>query len=90
MTCNVAYMHFCYGLLASPRPATFVRVDEVDAQVPTPPPSPWEETLHDHDYSIDITIRSQLDPGSTGVVHIGTMEVVWYFLPSLLHTAYIS
>ena len=45
-------------------------------QVPTPPPSPTprQETPHALDPSMDIILTSEMRPGSSGVVHIGTME----------------
>ena len=75
---NVAFMHFCYGVYASPHPATFVRktpLISLPEQPLTPPPSPGGPRHHHRNDSIDIIIRSEFHAGSTGVVHTGTMEV---------------
>ena len=42
---------------------------------PSPPLSPGRETPPSKS-SIHITVHSELQPGSTGIMHIGTMEVV--------------
>jgi hypothetical protein len=74
---NVAFMHFCYGIYASPCPATFVRKKaSIGSSSPqAQSPSPEREMSHQPDDSIDIMITSEKRPGSSGVVHIGKMEV---------------
>jgi len=70
-------VHLCYGIYLSPGPATFVRKgaeqEEASEQV---------EDLSDSDNgenelveSMDVILYSELAPGSTGIVHIGEMEV---------------
>jgi serine/threonine protein kinase len=78
---NNLCLRFFYGIYDSPCPATFRRVhDEPKEAVgpsppPTPPLSPGRETTPPSDSSIHITVHSELQPGSTGIVHIGTMAV---------------
>jgi hypothetical protein len=76
-TRNIAFIHLCYGIYASIRPAIFVRKKPVvNSTALTPPPSPGgARGLADQHNSIDIVLTSELDPGSTGIVHIGEMEV---------------
>jgi hypothetical protein len=71
-------MHFFYGIYKSPHPATFVRqtpVASASEQGPIPPPSPGRDKVYKPEESMDIVLTSELQPGSTGVVHLGTMDV---------------
>ena len=81
---NHLCLHFFYDIYDSPHPATFHRIfDEPKeaagpAEPPTPPPSPGRETTPPSERiepSVHITVHSELRPGSTGIVHIGTMAV---------------
>jgi predicted Ser/Thr protein kinase len=78
---NHLCLRFFYDIYDSPYPATFRRVldetKEVSGPVepPTPPLSPGRETTPPSEPSIHITVDSELQPGSTGIVHIGTMAV---------------
>ena len=70
-------VHLCYGIYLSPGPATFVRKGAEQEEV-----SEQEDNLSDSDNeesepleSMDIILYSELAPGSTGIVHIGEMEV---------------
>jgi serine/threonine protein kinase len=77
---NCLCLRFFYDIYDSPHPATFHRVlDEPKevagpAEPPTPPPS-GREKMPLSVSSIHITVHSELQPGSTGIVHIGTMAV---------------
>jgi serine/threonine protein kinase len=75
--CNLAFIRFCYDVYFSPQPATFVRkTHPVDSPAPlllAPPGGP--STNADDESGVDIVIRGELEPGSTGVVHTGTMVV---------------
>jgi hypothetical protein len=74
-------LRFFYDIYDSPHPATFRRLpDELkEAARPvepaTPPVSSGSKTTPLSDPFIHITVHSQLQPGSTGIVHIGTMAV---------------
>jgi hypothetical protein len=70
-------VHLCYGIYLSPGPATFVRKGAEQEEA-----SGQEDNLSDSDNeesepleSMDIILYSELEPGSTGIVHIGEMEV---------------
>jgi hypothetical protein len=68
-------LHFFYDIYDSPHPATFRRMLEPkEAAVPakTPTPSPGHEKTLLSASSVHITVHSELQPGSTGIVHIGT------------------
>jgi predicted Ser/Thr protein kinase len=77
--------HFClrffYDIYDSTHPAAFRRVldGSKNAAGPTepqtPPLSSGRETTPLSLSSIHITVHSELQPGSTGIVHIGTMAV---------------
>ena len=72
-------LHFFYDIYDSPHPATFRRVLEpkeavAPAKIPTSPSSGHEKTLPSASF-VHITLHSELQPGSTGIVHIGTMAV---------------
>jgi hypothetical protein len=60
--------HLLYYVYATYRPSVFRR------KRPTPPPSTIQET-HDPDHLVDVIATSELNEGSTGIVHIGTMYV---------------
>ena len=70
-------IHLCYGIYLSPGPATFVRKgteqEEASEQVENVSDSDNEES--EPVESMDIILYSELAPGSTGIVHIGKMEV---------------
>jgi hypothetical protein len=70
-------MHFCYRIYASPFPATFVRkTANIGHSSPQTPSSPYsQEKSLQPDESINIILTSEKRPGSTGIVHIGKMEV---------------
>ena len=74
-------IRFFYDIYDSPHPAAFRRVSGepkgVEGYVPplTPPLSLGREKTPPFEPSIHITVHSELQPGSTGIVHIGTMEV---------------
>ena len=81
---NYLCLHFFYDIYDSPHPATFHRIfDEpkeaaAPAEPQTPPPSAGRETTPPSERtepSVHITVHSELRPGSTGIVHIGTMAV---------------
>jgi hypothetical protein len=78
---NHLCLGFFYDIYDSPYPASFRRVrDEPKkapgpAELPTPPRSPGRETTPSSAPSIHIIVHSELQPGSTGIVHIGTMAV---------------
>ena len=73
--------YFFYDIYDSPHPATFCRVlDEPKevagpAEPPTPPLSPGRKAAPPSELSIHITVHSELQPGSAGIVHIGTMAI---------------
>jgi hypothetical protein len=73
-------LHFFYDIYDSPHPAAFRRVSDVPKEAaglvppPTPPLSPGRERTPSSQSSINITVHSELQPGSTGIVHIGAME----------------
>jgi hypothetical protein len=74
---NVVFMYLCYEVFASPCPATFVRITPVadgPGQAPTPPPSPGQEKSYSPSDSVNIILTSEMRPGSSGIVHIGTLE----------------
>jgi hypothetical protein len=75
---NVVFIYLCYGVFASPCPATFVRIMPVTngpGQAPTPPPSPpQEQRSYLPSESVNIILTSEMRPGSSGIVHIGTLE----------------
>jgi len=64
---NHLCIRFFYDIYDSPHPASFCRV--LDG--PNIAPGPEHETIS----SIHITVHSELQPGSTGIVHIGTMAL---------------
>ena len=76
---NHICLHFFYDIYDSPHPATFRRVlDEPKeaagpTEPPTPPLFPVRKAAPPSEPSIHITVHSELQPGSTGIVHIGTM-----------------
>ena len=77
---NHLCLRFFYDIYDSPHSATFRRVPDEPKEAPDPagPPSPGNETTSPSertDRSIHITVHSELQPGSTGIVHIGTMAV---------------
>jgi hypothetical protein len=80
---NHLCLRFFYDIYDSPHPATFRRIHDEPkleealgpAEPPTPPLSPGRETTPSPAPSIHITVHSELQPGSTGIVHIGTMAV---------------
>ena len=78
---NRLCLHFFYEVYDSPHPAAFRRVPDGGKEAagptePQPPPlSPGRETIPVSLSSIHITVRSELQSGSTGIVHIGTMAV---------------
>ncbi len=78
---NHLCLRFFYDIYDSPHPATFRRVPDEPkealgpAEPPTPPLSPGRETTPPSSPSIHITVHSELRPGSTGIVHIGTMAL---------------
>jgi predicted Ser/Thr protein kinase len=72
---NVAFMHFRYGIYDSIRPATFVRKPLIVKSSQRSSTSSRASSSKFPDRSVDIIIHTELEPGSTGVVHIGTMEV---------------
>jgi hypothetical protein len=78
---NHLCLGFFYDIYDSPHPATFRRVRDDPkealgpAEPPTPPLSPGRETTPPSAPTIHITVHSELQPGSTGIVHIGTMAV---------------
>ncbi|KAI0281843.1 hypothetical protein BGY98DRAFT_178108 [Russula aff. rugulosa BPL654] len=78
---NRLCLRFFYDIYDSPHPATFRRIHDEPkealgpAEPPTPPLSPGRETTPPPAPSIHITVQSELQPGSTGIVHIGTMAV---------------
>jgi hypothetical protein len=78
---NHLCLRFFYDIYDSPHPAAFRRMfDETkEAAGPTepatPPLSPGREVTPPSEPSIHITAHSELQPGSTGIVHIGTMMV---------------
>ena len=77
-TRDIAFVHLLYGIYASPAPAVFVR-DEPTVTLPhrppTPPLSPGRDRIDKYEDSIDIILTSAKTPGSTGIVHLGTMDV---------------
>ena len=76
---NHLCLHFFYDIYDSPHPAAFRRVLDEPKEVAgptepqTPPLSPGREETPPSEPSIHITVHSELQPGSTGIVHIGTM-----------------
>ena len=77
---NHLCLHFFYDIYDSPHPATFRRVPDEPKEAPdtAEPPSPGNRTTSPSERterSIHITVHSELQPGSTGIVHIGTMAV---------------
>jgi len=74
-------LRFLYDIYDSPHPAAFRRVSNEAKEAaghippPTPPLSPGRERTPPSESSIHITVHSELQPGSTGIVHIGMMEV---------------
>jgi tRNA A-37 threonylcarbamoyl transferase component Bud32 len=78
---NHLCLRFFYDIYDSPYPATFRRVPDEPkealgpAEPPTPPLSPGGETAPPSAPTIHITVHSELQPGSTGIVHIGAMAV---------------
>lgn len=70
-------LRFFYDIYDSPHPATFCRVlerKEAAASAKILTPSGHEKTLLSAS-SVHITVHSELQPGPTGIVHIGTMAV---------------
>jgi serine/threonine protein kinase len=57
-------MHFRYDVFFSPRPATFVRETTQGTNIPT-----------NSQNCLVVVFDSELEPGSTGIVHTGTMDV---------------
>ncbi|KAI0285378.1 hypothetical protein BGY98DRAFT_945583 [Russula aff. rugulosa BPL654] len=78
---NYLCLRFFYDIYDSPYPAIFRRVDEAGSEnAPGPAKSqnpPLSETtlMTMSATSIHVTVQSELQPGSTGIVHIGTMAV---------------
>jgi hypothetical protein len=72
---NHVCLRFFYDIYNSPHPAVFRRVFDGPEEPQTPPPSPGRDTMPLSVSSIHITAHSELQPGSTGIVHIGTMAV---------------
>src|SRR5580658_2837812 len=78
---NCLCLRFFYDIYDSPYPAIFRRIDEAgpeNAPGPAKSQNPLlsETTLMTMSAtSIHITVQSELQPGSTGIVHIGTMAV---------------
>jgi hypothetical protein len=72
---NYLCLSFFYDIYDSPHPATFRRVLDGSAEPQTPPISSGREMTPPSVSSIHITAHSELQPGSTGIVHIGTMAV---------------
>jgi hypothetical protein len=78
---NHLCLRFFYDIYDSPYPATFRRVlDKLEeaarpTEPTTSPLSPECEMTPPSESSIHITAHSELQPGSTGIVHIGTMAV---------------
>jgi hypothetical protein len=78
---NHLCLRFFYDIYDSPHPATFRRVPDEPkealgpAEPATSPLSPGREPTPPSAPSIHITVHSELQPGSTGVVHIGTMAL---------------
>ena len=75
---NHLCLRFFYDIYDSPHPATFRRVLPDEHKATTKPPtvpelSPGRETTTPSAPSIHITVHSELQPGSTGIVHIGSM-----------------
>ena len=74
-------LRFFYDIYDSPHPTAFRRVSNEPKEAaghvppPTPPLSPGRERTPPSKSSIHITVHSELQPGSTGIVHIGMMEV---------------
>jgi len=72
---NLLYLHLFYDIYASPYPSAFHRKIPEAArpeQAPTPPPSRGNEEAR---HSFHILLTCELNQGSTGIVHTGTMEV---------------
>jgi len=76
---NHLCLRFFYEIYDSPHPASFCRVNELGEPAgPTgPQPTPLFSGYEVPPLSsgIHITVHSELPPGSTGIVHIGTMAV---------------
>jgi serine/threonine protein kinase len=76
---NHLCLRFFYDIYDSPHPATFCRILDKPkeaagpAEPPTPPLSSGHETTPRSEPSIHISLHSELQPGSTGIVHVGTM-----------------
>jgi hypothetical protein len=70
-------VHLCYGIYLSPGPATFMRqgADQAEASEQEDDVSDSDGGGSDPPESMDIILYSELAPGSTGIVHIGEMEV---------------
>ena len=72
---------FVYDIYDSPHPAAFRRMSDEPkealgpAEPAAPPLSPGRESTPPSSPSIRITVHSELEPGSTGVVHIGKMAL---------------
>lgn len=47
----------------------------------SPPPSLGQDQFYQPNESMDITLTSEIGPGSTGIVHIGRMEIVPFDQP---------
>ena len=72
---RVLLVHLCYGIYLSPGPAIFVRVGAHPAEVSEREDNFSSDSEIRLPESMDIILHSELEPGSTGIVHIGEMEV---------------
>lgn len=83
---NHVCLRLSYDIYDSPHPAVFRRLPDGPKKAPghaklqTPPLSPGRETtpiipISISPQAIHITVHSELQHGSTGIVHIGTMTV---------------